>query len=114
MALRGWPRSPCSCCSDLLATPSQFSSVAVPAIVLSLILIFVARPLAIWICLLPFGFSRRETAFLAWVGLRGATSILLSIVPILGGIVVGHDIFNITFIVVLDLARSCRAGRSNR
>lgn len=85
----------------LLATPSQFGSVAGPAILLSLILIFFARPLAIWICLLPFGFSRREKTFIAWVGLRGATSILLSIVPILGGIVVGRDIFNITFIVVL-------------
>jgi cell volume regulation protein A len=85
----------------LLATPSQFGNVAIPAVLLSLILIFVARPLATWICLLPFGFSRRETAFVAWVGLRGATSILLSIVPILGGILVGYDIFNITFIVVL-------------
>jgi len=85
----------------MLATPSQFAEVAVPAIMLSLILILLARPLAIWICLLPFGFSRREMAFVAWVGLRGATSILLSIVPILGGIVVGQDIFNITFIVVL-------------
>lgn len=85
----------------LLATPSEFAAVAVPAILLSLMLIFVARPLAIWVCLLPFGFSRREMAFVAWVGLRGATSILLSIVPILGGIVVGQDIFNITFIVVL-------------
>jgi potassium/hydrogen antiporter len=85
----------------LLATPSQFASVAIPSIILSLILIFVARPMAIWICLLPFDFSRREMAFVAWVGLRGATSILLSIVPILGGFDVGRDIFNITFIVVL-------------
>lgn len=85
----------------LLATPSQFGSVAFPAIILSLVLIFFARPLAIWVCLIPFGFSRREMAFVAWVGLRGATSILLSIVPILGGIVIGQDVFNITFIVVL-------------
>jgi len=85
----------------MLATPSQFAEVAIPAILLSLILILLARPMAIWICLLPFGFSRREIAFVAWVGLRGATSILLSIVPILGGIVVGQDVFNITFIVVL-------------
>jgi len=85
----------------MLATPSQFAEVAIPAILLSLILILLARPAAIWICLLPFGFSRREMAFVAWVGLRGATSILLSIVPILGGIVVGQDVFNITFIVVL-------------
>jgi potassium/hydrogen antiporter len=85
----------------LLAMPSQFGPVAIPAIGLSLLLIVIARPLAIWICLVPFGFSRREMAFIAWVGLRGATSILLSIVPILGGIAVGLDVFNITFIVVI-------------
>jgi cell volume regulation protein A len=85
----------------LLATPSQFASVLVPATILSLILIAVARPVAIWLCLILFGFSRREMAFIAWVGLRGATSILLSIVPILGGLVGGQDIFNIAFIVVL-------------
>ena len=85
----------------LLATPSHFTSVLVPAMVLSLILILVARPIAIWACLIPFGFSRREMAFIAWVGLRGAVSILLSIVPILGGVAVGPEIFNITFIVVI-------------
>lgn len=85
----------------LLATPSQFGALAIPTIALSLILIFIARPLAIWLCLMPFGFSRREMAFISWVGLRGATSILLSIVPLLGGIAIGHDIFNITYIVVI-------------
>jgi len=85
----------------LLATPSQFAVLALPTIALSLVLIFFARPLAIWLCLMPFGTSRREMAFISWVGLRGGTSILLSIVPILGGIAVGPDIFNITFIVVI-------------
>jgi cell volume regulation protein A len=85
----------------LLATPSEFGAVALPAIALALILILIARPVAIWICLLPFGFSRREMAFIAWVGLRGATSILLAIVPILGGSALGNTIFNITFIVVI-------------
>jgi cell volume regulation protein A len=40
-------------------------------------------------------------AFIAWVGLRGAVSILLSIVPILGGVEVGREIFNTTFIIVI-------------
>jgi cell volume regulation protein A len=85
----------------LLATPSQFTSVLLPAAFLSLVLVFIARPIAIWICLLPFGFSRNEMAFIAWVGLRGAVSILLAIVPILGGVAVGQEIFNIAFIVVI-------------
>ncbi len=85
----------------LLATLSQFGAVLLPAAVLSIILVAIARPVAIWICLLPFGFSRREMAFIAWVGLRGAVSILLAIVPILGGVAVGPEIFNIAFIVVI-------------
>jgi cell volume regulation protein A len=85
----------------LLATPSDFASIAIPATVLGFFLIFVARPLAVWLCLLPFDFNQREITFLAWVGLRGAVSILLSIMPILSGLPNGQDIFNITFIIVL-------------
>ncbi len=85
----------------LLATPSDFHSIALPAVALGLFLIFIARPLAVWLCLLPFDFNQREITFLAWVGLRGAVSILLSILPILSGLPHGQDFFNITFIIVL-------------
>lgn len=85
----------------LLATPSGFHAIAIPAVALGLFLIFVARPLAVWLCLLPFDFNQREITFLAWVGLRGAVSILLSITPILSGLPNGQAFFNITFIIVL-------------
>lgn len=85
----------------LLATPSQFPAILVPALGLAFFLILVARPVAVWLCLLPFNFQRSETAFLSWVGLRGAVSILLSIVPILGDLPNGHLFFNCAFIIVL-------------
>jgi cell volume regulation protein A len=85
----------------LLATPSEFPAIVLPAILLALVLTFIGRPLAVWLCLLPFGFSRNETTFVAWVGLRGAVSILLGIVPILGGLPNGQMLFNVAFIVVL-------------
>jgi cell volume regulation protein A len=85
----------------LFATPSQFPEILAVAFVLGLFLIFVARPLAVWLCLLPFNMPRQETAFISWVGLRGAVSILLAITPILGGLENGREIFNIAFIVVL-------------
>src|SRR5690606_27073913 len=85
----------------LLATPSEFPSIVLPAVLLAIILTFIGRPLAVWLCLLPFGFSRNETTFVAWVGLRGAVSILLGIVPILGGLPNGQMLFNIAFIIVL-------------
>ncbi|MGL3607126.1 potassium/proton antiporter [Rhizobium sp. G187] len=85
----------------LLATPSQFPAILLPAILLALFLMFIARPLAIWLCLLPYDFTQRETGFIAWVGLRGAVSILLGIVPVIGKMENGEVFFNTAFIVVM-------------
>lgn len=85
----------------LLATPSEFPKILIPALVLSAVLIFVARPVAVWLCLLPFEFKSRETAFTSWVGLRGAVSILLAILPGLAGIENGSFYFNVVFVMVL-------------
>ncbi|SIQ16370.1 potassium/proton antiporter, CPA1 family [Rhizobium sp. RU35A] len=85
----------------LLATPSQFPAILLPAVGLALFLIFVARPIAVWLSLLPFDFTQQEIGFVAWVGLRGAVSILLGIMPMLGGVDSNHVYFNIAFIIVL-------------
>ncbi|MDR7146270.1 cell volume regulation protein A [Rhizobium sp. BE258] len=85
----------------LLATPSQFPAIILPAVALALFLIFVARPLAVWLSLLPYDYTQQEIGFVAWVGLRGAVSILLAIMPILGGLPNGHVYFNVAFIIVL-------------
>ncbi|KRB51695.1 potassium transporter [Rhizobium sp. Root708] len=85
----------------LLATPSQFPAIAIPAVLLAFFLIFIARPLAIWLSLLPFDYTQQEIGFVAWVGLRGAVSILLAIMPILGGLPNGQIYFNTAFIIVL-------------
>lgn len=85
----------------LLATPSQFPQIVLPAVGLAIFLVFIARPLAVWLCLLSFDLTQRETGFVAWVGLRGAVSILLAILPILGNLENGQLYFNTTFIVVM-------------
>lgn len=85
----------------LLATPSEFVGLLVPAVLLGLFLILIARPLTILLCVPPFGFSRQETAFIAWVGLRGAVSILLAILPLAYGLPDGRTMFNIIFLMVL-------------
>lgn len=85
----------------LLATPSQFPEILLPAVLLALFLVFIARPIAVWLCLLPFDFTQRETGFIAWVGLRGAVSILLGIVPVVGAMENGQTFFNTAFIVVM-------------
>jgi potassium/hydrogen antiporter len=85
----------------LLATPSTFLAILLPAVALGLFLVLVARPVAVWLCLLPFGFTRNETAFVAWVGVRGAVSILLAILPLVEGLPRAQAMFNATFMVVL-------------
>jgi len=85
----------------LLATPSEFRTIAIPAVALAFLLVLAARPLAVWLCLLPFRFNANETTFVAWVGLRGAVSILLALVPILHNLPDGQVIFNTAFIVVI-------------
>lgn len=85
----------------LLATPSEFGAVLLSGIAVAAFLILVARPLAVAICLAPFGFAWREVLFVGWVGLRGAVSILLAILPGIGGVAGGANYFNIVFIIVL-------------
>ncbi|TWF55036.1 potassium/proton antiporter [Neorhizobium alkalisoli] len=85
----------------LLATPSQFPILILPAVGLALFLMFVARPIAVWLSLLAYDFTQQEITFLSWVGLRGAVSILLAIMPILSGVDNGSVFFNVTFIIVL-------------
>ncbi len=85
----------------LFATPSEFLDIALPAIAVAIALTFICRPLAIWLCLLPFGYQRNETAFISWVGLRGAVSILLGIIPLAGGLANGQLLFNVAYIIVL-------------
>lgn len=85
----------------LLATPSEFAAIALQAVALALFLIFVGRPIAVWLCLLPFRYRPDETAFISWVGLRGAVSILLGILPLAEGLPSGQLIFDLAFIIVL-------------
>jgi cell volume regulation protein A len=68
----------------LMVTPQELLPLIVPATLVALVLLFVARPVAVFACLCPFGFNSREMTFVAWVGLRGAVPIYLSIVPAIG------------------------------
>jgi potassium/hydrogen antiporter len=85
----------------LLATPSEFPAITGPVLGIAFALMFIARPVAVTLCLLPFGFQRNEIVFVAWVGLRGAVSILLAILPIIGGVAQSQMLFNAAFIIVL-------------
>lgn len=85
----------------LLATPTRLIGQAAEALLLALALIFVARPLAVWVSLLPFRFPLREQAYVAWVGLRGAVPIILATFPLLAGLEHGLLLLDMAFFVVL-------------
>ena len=85
----------------LLVTPHNLPPYIIPALVGAAILILVARPLAVFACLLPFGFSARESAFASWVGLRGAVPIYLSVIPALADPERDIRLFGVVFIVVV-------------
>jgi cell volume regulation protein A len=85
----------------LLVTPSALLADLTFALSIGLGLIFVARPLAVFLCLAPFRFNWREKAYIAWVGLRGAVPIFLASMPILAGLPHAQSYFNVAFVAVL-------------
>lgn len=85
----------------LLVTPSALIPVAKDGFLIAAVLIFIARPIAVWLSLLPFSFPRKEQFFISWVGLRGAVPIVLALFPWLAGLPQSSVYFNIAFFVVL-------------
>lgn len=83
----------------LLVFPSQVVRVMDLGILISLFLIFVARPLSVFISMRFFRMGWREKAFMSWVGLRGAVPIVFATYPLLAGIDQSGLIFNIVFFI---------------
>lgn len=85
----------------LLVFPSKLVPVAGIGLGLGLALAFIARPLAVVLCLAPFCMRVREVACIGWMGLRGAVPIILAIFPIMAGLPEGDMVFHIVFFIVV-------------
>ena len=64
-------------------------------------MMFFARPVSVFLCLLPFRVPRKAKIFLSWVGLRGAVPIIFATYPIIAGIEDADFLFNVVFVITL-------------
>jgi cell volume regulation protein A len=85
----------------LLVFPSELPAVALPGLGITAILILLARPIAVFLSLVPISLTWREKTLLSWAGLRGAVPIVLATIPATSGIPAGETIFNLVFFVVV-------------
>lgn len=89
-------------CLGMFVTPSALQDVWGLATWIALILMFVARPLMVFTILYFFKqFTLNDKIFISFVGLRGATSFLLALIPIVLGLPYADILFDITFVMVL-------------
>src|SRR6266436_556822 len=85
----------------LLVSPQRLAGSVIPAVIVALVLMLAARPLAVFLCLAPCRFNWREKLFIAWTGLRGAVAIFLASIPMLVGLSKAYLYFDVAFVVVI-------------
>ena len=86
----------------LLVNPTELLPIAGIGLAVSIFMIFVSRPISVWLCLIPFRkMSIKAKHYVSWVGLRGAAPILFATYPLTSNVECGQAIFNIVFFVTL-------------
>lgn len=85
----------------LLVTPTEALRTLWSALAVAAVLMLVARPISVWLCLKPMRFTNREMAFISWVGLRGAVPIVLAVFPVMAGVEGAREYTSVALIVVL-------------
>ncbi len=85
----------------LLVYPSRLLEIAPLGLAVSVFLAVIARPVVVWLCLIPFRYTLPERVYTCWVGLRGAVPIILATYPVLAGAPSAENMFNLVFFVVV-------------
>ena len=83
----------------LLVFPSRIWPIMGIGLLISAVLIFLARPIAVFISLSFFKMRIRDKLFISWVGLRGAVPIVFATYPLIAGIGKADMIFNLVFFI---------------
>lgn len=86
----------------LLVNPRELIPIIVPGLIISILMIFISRPLTVFLCLLPFRkMGIKDKTYISWVGLRGAVPIIFAIIPLAENVPHARFIFNIVFFCTL-------------
>lgn len=86
----------------LLVNPSEMKGAIVPGLIVSLVMIFFARPISVFLSMMPFRrYTLRDKLFISWTGLRGAVPIIFAILCRAEGVPHSEWIFNIVFFCTL-------------
>jgi cell volume regulation protein A len=85
----------------LLASPGRLGHAVVPALIVGLVLVLVARPLSVLASVTPFRIGWRDQAFLSWAGLRGAVPIVLATIPLSERVPGARALFDVVFVLVV-------------
>lgn len=86
----------------LLVNPHEMIDIAVTALLIGIFMILIARPVSVFLCLLPFkGISNKARIFISWVGLRGAVPIIFATYPVIAQIPGSNQLFNTVFFITL-------------
>lgn len=86
----------------LLVNPHELITITEPGLIISLLMIFVSRPISVFISLLPFRkMGLKDKIYVSWCGLRGAVPIIFAIMPLAANVPHAHLIFNIVFFCTL-------------
>lgn len=86
----------------LLVNPHEMIDIAVTALLIGIFIILIARPVSVFLCLLPFkGISNKARIFISWVGLRGAVPIIFATYPVIAQIPGSNQLFNTVFFTTL-------------
>jgi cell volume regulation protein A len=85
----------------LLVFPSQLGEFAGDGLLLAAALVLLARPVGTFAGTLFAGFTFPERIALSWAGLRGGVPVVLATFPVIAGLEVATEFFNIVFFAVL-------------
>jgi cell volume regulation protein A len=85
----------------LLVSPVHLPGALAGAVVVGLVLAFLARPVAVAVCVSWFRIGWREQVFLSWAGLRGAVPIVLATIPLSERVAGADGLFNVVFVLVV-------------